>query len=195
VSQSSTSGSEPTSITSGPDGNLWFTEQAGNQIGRITTSGTVTEFPIPTANSQPVGITSGPDGNLWFTEQAGNQIGRITTSGAITQYPTSPVSLMANAEPSDIVEGPDGNLWFTETNVSQIGALIFPVTSSSSGSNSGTPSGASLTGKVPKSPDTGFAMYRGNQTGIVLILTSMLFMAILLFYRFRHNKKTADIYR
>ena len=34
----------------GPDGNLWFTEpNDGNSIGRITTSGKITEFPIPEA--------------------------------------------------------------------------------------------------------------------------------------------------
>ena len=39
-----------------------------NQIGRITTAGVITEFPIPTAGSGPAGIAAGPDGNLWFTE-------------------------------------------------------------------------------------------------------------------------------
>jgi hypothetical protein len=37
-------GGGPYGITSGPDGNLWFTELRGNQIGRITTAGTLTEF-------------------------------------------------------------------------------------------------------------------------------------------------------
>jgi len=70
-------------ITKGPDGNLWFTYQDfttnANAIGRITTGGTITLTPTPTANSGPTDITSGPDGNLWFTEAVGN-IGRITTS-------------------------------------------------------------------------------------------------------------------
>jgi streptogramin lyase len=43
-----TAGSSPTSITVGPDGALWFTEQTGNKIGRITTAGVITEYPIPT---------------------------------------------------------------------------------------------------------------------------------------------------
>ncbi len=74
-------------ITAGPDGNLWFTEEGtiqngkfigGNQIGRITPSGIITEFALPTANSGPTGITAGPDGNLWFTEFNGNKIGWIS---------------------------------------------------------------------------------------------------------------------
>jgi virginiamycin B lyase len=74
-----TQNSEPYGITSGPDGNLWFTEANGNKIGRLTSQGIITEFAIPTQNSEPYGITSGPDGNLWFTEIKSNKIGSITT--------------------------------------------------------------------------------------------------------------------
>jgi streptogramin lyase len=42
-----TAGSGPEAITTGPDGNLWFTEAAGNRIGRITPAGVITEFPLP----------------------------------------------------------------------------------------------------------------------------------------------------
>ena len=58
-----------------------------NQIGRITTAGVVTEFPIPTAGSFPTGIATGPDDNLWFTEELGNKIGRITPAGVVTEFP------------------------------------------------------------------------------------------------------------
>src|SRR5262245_59906990 len=34
---------DPTGITVGPDGALWFTERSGTKLGRITTSGTITE--------------------------------------------------------------------------------------------------------------------------------------------------------
>jgi sugar lactone lactonase YvrE len=77
---SSSPGSNPSGITAGPDGNLWFTESAVNKIGRISPRGTITEFPVPTTGSGPDGITAGPNGNLWFTEYDGNKIGRITSS-------------------------------------------------------------------------------------------------------------------
>src|SRR5437588_6931221 len=72
----------PIGITTGPDGNLWFT--AGTDIGRITTGGSATAFPLPTRcghkfGCEPFGITAGPDGNLWVTEFQGNKIGRIAT--------------------------------------------------------------------------------------------------------------------
>jgi streptogramin lyase len=64
-------------ITAGPDGNVWFTEADGNRLGRLTTGGSITEYPLPTANVGPYFITGGPDGNLWFTENLGNRIGRM----------------------------------------------------------------------------------------------------------------------
>ena len=86
--------SAPHAITAGPDGALWFTEfpgpGAGNaRIGRITTAGTVTEFPIPTANAFPSDITRGPDGALWFTEGSVGRIGRVTTGGSVTEFAVS----------------------------------------------------------------------------------------------------------
>src|SRR5207244_7837169 len=106
-------------ITEGVDGNVWFAEQNGNNIGRITPAGAITEFPVPTANSKPVFITPGSDGNLWFTELSGNNIGRIKPSGVIKEFqvPTS------NSGPAGISSGPDGNLWFTESSGNKIGRL------------------------------------------------------------------------
>src|SRR6516165_8889765 len=61
--------SEPSAITRGPDGNLWFVESGKGWIGRITPTGVVTEFSQGiSAGATPNYITSGPDGNLWFTE-------------------------------------------------------------------------------------------------------------------------------
>src|SRR5437762_1114357 len=66
--QASGSGSRPTEITSGPDGNLWFTEYSIGKIGMISpTTHAISEFPA-TASNAVWGITAGPDGNLWFTE-------------------------------------------------------------------------------------------------------------------------------
>jgi streptogramin lyase len=121
-----TGSSRPEFITAGPDGALWFTEGAGNKIGRITTAGAISEFVIPTANAHPLGIITGPDGNLWFTEEslpppaAGSpKIGRITPGGAITEFPLPAASL-----PQVIVTGSDNNLWFTEFGTSSIGMII-----------------------------------------------------------------------
>lgn len=111
--------SGPAQVASGPDGALWFTESAGNRIGRITPDGAMTEYAVPTAMSKPDGITTGPDGNLWFTELAGNKIGRITPDGVMTEFsiPTP------DSKPLRITVGADGNLWFTESAGNKIGRI------------------------------------------------------------------------
>jgi streptogramin lyase len=111
-------------ITAGPDGNLWFVENAASSpvaaIGRITPAGIVTEFQQPSliGYPYPISITTGPDGNLWFTESAGG-IGRITPAGMITEFP-----LTSSGYPWNITAGPDGNLWFTDIyNLGSIGKV------------------------------------------------------------------------
>jgi streptogramin lyase len=109
----------PGGITTGPDGNLWFTSGGGDtgSIGQITPSGTVTSF-ANTGIDQPYWITVGPDGNLWFTNYANNTIGRITTSGVVTDFTGHGIS-----NPEIITAGPDGAMWFTNNGTSTIGRI------------------------------------------------------------------------
>lgn len=103
----------PLSIAAGPDDALWFTEYLGNKIGRITTAGVITEYPVPMVGSevsQLTSITAGPDGALWFTEGYAGKIGRVTTAGVITEY-----AVPSGTRPGGITAGPDGALWFTST--------------------------------------------------------------------------------
>src|SRR5437667_7918378 len=74
-----TASSSPTGIAAGPDGdgNLWFTERAGNKIGRLNpTTGVITEINLSTASNEPTAIAAGPDHNLWFTDLDDNKIRR-----------------------------------------------------------------------------------------------------------------------
>jgi hypothetical protein len=69
-------GGWPGAIVAGPDGALWFTY--GNKIGRITTDGVITEYPLPIAEKRQLrDIAVGPDSALWYTDWH-NKIGRIT---------------------------------------------------------------------------------------------------------------------
>lgn len=59
-------------------------------MAKVTTSGTFTEYTIPTINSQPIGIAAGPDGNLWLTEASGNKVAKIVASvPSPTPYPSA----------------------------------------------------------------------------------------------------------
>lgn len=111
--------SQPTVMTTGPDGNVWFAEPAANKIGRIGLNSPLVEFTIPTATAMPYGITVGPDGNIWFTEENVNKIGQVSLAGAFNEY-TVPTG---NTKPYGITTGPDGAIWFTESNSSKIGRV------------------------------------------------------------------------
>ena len=101
----------PSAITTGSDGALWFLNNGS--IGRMTTSGAVTLYTGPDIRPSLDSIVAGPDGALWFTNEATSStsltgsIGRITTSGVVTVYPT-------DGGPGGITAGPDGALWFIE---------------------------------------------------------------------------------
>src|SRR6266508_3388650 len=101
-----TADSQLRGITAGPDGNIWFSEQLGKKIGRITPSGVITEFPITGSLVSPEEMPAGPDGNVWFSDFI--SVGRVTPSGTITRFP-----IASNSFPGGIVTGPDGNIWFT----------------------------------------------------------------------------------
>lgn len=113
---------EPLSIVTGPDGNLWFTELTGPNIGTITPTGTITEYPIPNYSGflGTGGVAAGSDGNLWFTDLSNNTVGKITTGGSITEYAALST---ASANPESITAGPDGNLWFTEQSANFVGKV------------------------------------------------------------------------
>ena len=78
----------PYGITAGPDGNLWFTEADGDQIGRITPAGVDHRVPRrhrPTA--VPTGSRPGRTATSGSPRRSGNKIGRITPQG---RSPSSP---------------------------------------------------------------------------------------------------------
>ena len=54
----------PRGIVTGPDGACWFAENGDAKIGRMTTSGQVTEY---TVQGNPVDIADGPDGRRYGT--------------------------------------------------------------------------------------------------------------------------------
>ncbi len=102
----------PAAIAGGPEGNVWFAENAGpGGVGRITPSGMISEFTAGISGTVE-GIALGPDGNLWFTEPAQEKIGRITPSGTVTEF-SVPSGVITPAKPAEIAAGRDGNLWFT----------------------------------------------------------------------------------
>ncbi len=128
--------SQPTTVITGPDGNVYFTEQLGNKIGRLNTAllndgdpaNDITEFPIPTTlppnpinptgSTRPIAQAFDNNGMLWFNELFGNAIGRFDpATGTITEFPLP----VPNSQPGGMTLGPNGNIWFNENTTNRIG--------------------------------------------------------------------------
>jgi streptogramin lyase len=108
-------------IVAGSDGNMWFSYAGSGrtQIGRLTSTGEVTEFNKGAAH-KPYRMTLGPEGDVWYTAGApagrkagqhteSSAIGRITPSGQVTEFTKG---LSHESLLGQIATGPDGDLWF-----------------------------------------------------------------------------------
>jgi streptogramin lyase len=130
------------SVTAGPDGNVWFTDPTRSAVGRITPAGEVTEF--STVGNAAGAITTGPDGNLWFTGDAlGGEIGRITPTGQVTEF-TLPNEF---AQLTAVTAGPDGNVWFT-ADIYPTGELVGRITPTGQITEFSIPVPAGVSGRV-----------------------------------------------
>ncbi len=116
----------PGVITTGPDGNAWFTEPSADKIGMIVTSGSthpIQEFTLA-GGATPQGITANTGtSTIWYTDPSNNAIGSISIQA--NHYVVNPEiedtsgNLSAGSY-AQIVVGTDthGTLWFTEYNSS-----------------------------------------------------------------------------
>ena len=71
-----TPGAVPGGITADNSGNIWFTEEISDKIGRLVPStGDISEFQIPTNDSIPIEEAVDQHGVVWFTESKTGKIG------------------------------------------------------------------------------------------------------------------------
>jgi streptogramin lyase len=116
-------GSAPADITTGPDGNLWFTQPGllTPGVGRITPDGDIDEFPTSVLlGPAPTDIVGDQAGGVWFTlKGAPESIGRIdTTTEQIDQY-----AAPAGANVTGLDVDNEGNLWFAEADKGMLGKM------------------------------------------------------------------------
>jgi hypothetical protein len=145
---------------------LWFTEFGVRKIGRITTSGSIVEYPL-LPSALPFGITAGPDGALWFTDSGNNSIGRITT-------PPSSSPLFAAVLPSSrsVEVGNTATAFATILNAGSStasGCTIVPVTPVPASFTYQTTNPA--TNAVTGSPNTPVSIAAGGSQSFVFALT------------------------
>ena len=122
-------------IAAGPNGRMWFTDNANASVNMLNSNGSVTRFRVPTSPALTNGpgmfeVAAGPDGNMWFTGFFANYIGKVTPAGVVTVYSVP----IADSHPEGITAGPDGNMWFTLDFANGIGRItpngeitLFPI--------------------------------------------------------------------
>ena len=102
--------SEPTGITAGPDGNVWFAD-TDCCVGKVdVATKAITRYPLP-AGREPVPIVS-RNGGLWLAGRL--YLDEVSTAGAILKsldYEVAPNQGLASAQ---MVVSPDGNFWFAD---------------------------------------------------------------------------------
>lgn len=105
-------GGSNSSLTVGPDGNLWAANDT--KVFRITPGGTVTPFTVIGSSR---GIASS-GGLLWVADAGNAAIVSVTTDGVPTAYPIG-------GGPQGIAAGADGQLGFTNPNPPhRVGRLV-----------------------------------------------------------------------
>jgi streptogramin lyase len=122
-------------IATGPDGNVWFSEQqtfgqpglGTFKIGKLDAA-TVpppapTYYPLPAAPNNPTEVYSlatapPPDATgLWFIEKVGGvvKLARLETAGMTAGTITKEFTLGQDVPADELTAGPGGLLWFLET--------------------------------------------------------------------------------
>lgn len=95
------------SIIAGPDGNMWFTENAAGKVGKLTVKGLFTEYNVAPGGILG-GITRGPDGMLWFLVSTTGGLGRVNpATGSIKTF----CCYGSSTQFFSVTEGPDHNMW------------------------------------------------------------------------------------
>lgn len=114
---------DPTAITTGPDGNVWYAFHSHNTttsgIVKMTSDGTMTTYVHGTSPStnlpldEIAGLAAGPDGNVWYAGEDGD-VGYITPGGNATNFVLSGVGgICASAGAWRIARSADGGFWVT----------------------------------------------------------------------------------
>ena len=94
-------------ITAGSDGAIWFTNEEGHSIGRITPQGVITNYTDPKI-AAPDRAHVEPRRQLVVRERRRFFSGRITVKGVVTTF-TDP----GIGSPVEITADADGAIWFT----------------------------------------------------------------------------------
>jgi streptogramin lyase len=118
---------QPLFLAFDKNGNLWFPMPMSNSLGELSlSSGTASQWKVPTASAGPWGIAIDGNGTIWITEHYANKIASFNPSTHQFKEIATPAG---NSNPYGITVDHSNNVWFTENNSSV--ALIAEYTTGS----------------------------------------------------------------
>jgi virginiamycin B lyase len=113
---------DPHTLVFDSAGDIWFTVQQGNFVGRLSTgSGEVQLIPVPTSNALPYGIAVDSQDRPWFVEFGTNKIATIDRDDlSITEFPLT----RSGARPRRIGITSDDAIWYVDYAQGYLGRFI-----------------------------------------------------------------------
>jgi hypothetical protein len=131
----------PRFLAFGDDGNIWFTENGSPftfgdsstppQIVKMTPSGEMTTYAMPSANSAPDSIRRAKGGFI-FSDLGTNAVGFIGYDGNVVEYPL-PIEGNVNGNVQFALQGSDDAFYFSDVDMHRLGkitlgkkGMIFP---------------------------------------------------------------------
>ena len=108
----------PFGVAVDAQGTVWATLQHANKLVRISPSGEMTEFALPTRHSGPGDVAVDATGAVWILELGANKVARFA-AGRFEEFlvPTP------NAGITALAVAPDGSAWFTELRAHKLGRV------------------------------------------------------------------------
>lgn len=108
----------PFGVAVDASGAVWATLPQDNKLVRITATGDIIAFELPTRHSGPGDIAVDARDNVWVLEQAANRIARFT-AGRFEELPIP----TPNAGITGLAVAPDGSVWFAELRGHKLGRV------------------------------------------------------------------------
>jgi len=109
--------SEPYSVIVDAQDNVWFAENAVNNLGVLTAPRytTMMEYTLPTQDTGPAGLALQPgSSNIWLTEDYSPNGGKIAKFNVTTHLFQEYTPSRTISSPVGIVFDKNGNIWITE---------------------------------------------------------------------------------